>query len=247
MSTVLITGTSRGLGLALTKIFSASPSTGLVFATARASSPPPALAEVIDSSKGRVKYVSLDIESPESIQQAVAAVTSQLSSSKGLDILINNAGIQIFEPEFIKTETLTKILNTNVIAVHNVISAFLPLLRAGEAKKIINMTSTLGSIALVDSFALSPTPSYKISKAALNMLNAQYALELGKEGFTSTVISPGWLKTDLGGDIADLPVEQGANAVFKIIDGLQKENDSGAFRNIYAEGWEIYDGKNAPW
>jgi len=106
---------------------------------------------------------------------------------------------QILNSFFYVRHSLEKTLDTNVIAVHKVTSAFLPLLSKGNAKKIINISSTLGSMAEKDYSALAPFPSYKISKAALNMLTVQYSMELGPKGFIVLCLSPGWLQTDLGG------------------------------------------------
>lgn len=191
----------------------------------------------------------LDVSSEENITQAVESVTKHLSSTthKGLDMLINNAAFQPVEKNFITTKDLTAALHTNVISLHNVTNAFLPLLRSSSTKKIISLSSTLGSVTLAPQFSFAPVPSYKISKAAVNMLNAQYALELGKEGFTCTLVSPGWLRTELGGEQADLSVEEGAKATWEIVRGLKQEKDNGAFRNVYVEGWEAYDGGNPPW
>jgi NAD(P)-dependent dehydrogenase (short-subunit alcohol dehydrogenase family) len=75
--------------------------------------------------------------------------------------------------------------------VHYVTRTFLPLLRRAPTKKIINMSTTLASFALQPDFTWSPTPAYKISKAAMNMLTVQYAQELGKEGFTCVCLVPG--------------------------------------------------------
>lgn len=180
-----------------------------------------------------------------SINTATDQVTQELGG-KGLDVLINNAGIQSRESGgAIRTEVLNEVLHTNVTSVHMVSSAFLPLLRKGN-KKIVNITSTLGSIAMVENFKAAPIPSYKISKSALNMLTVQYSMQLRGEGFTVFAISPGWLKTDLGGAYADLEPETGAKATMDIIYNLTT-NDNGSFRNIHVPGNSTYDGTNPPW
>lgn len=103
-------------------------------------------------------------------------------------------------------------------------------------------------------FQLAPQPAYKITKAALNMLTMQYALDYQEEGFTFVALSPGWLQTDLNtpGVKADLPVEVGARASIEQILGAGKEKN-GCFLNVRVEGWEEkeawsrYDGKSPPW
>lgn len=247
MSSYLITGCSRGLGLELVKqLISAPSSVSTVFATARSPTPSGPLSDVIKSSGGRICFVQLDVTNDQSIGAATEQVAQQLGD-KGLDVLINNAGIQIFEKGGASgMDALETTLATNVTSVHKVSSAFLPLLCQGKDKKIVNISSTLGSIAMKDYFGLAPCPSYKISKAALNMLTMQHSMDLAPRGFTVFAVSPGWLKTDLGGPQADLPPETGAKAVMDIVYTSTKE-DNGAFRNIHVPGHASYDGQNPPW
>ncbi|KAI9745951.1 MAG: hypothetical protein M1818_000632 [Claussenomyces sp. TS43310] len=248
MASYLITGCSRGLGLELVKqlVSASSSSVGLVFATARSTTPSAALSDMINSSGGRVRFVQLDVTDDDSIEAATKEVAHQLGD-KGLDVLINNAGIQSLEMGGASCmDSLEITLASNVVSVHKVSSAFLPLLSKGKEKKLVNISSTLGSMALKGYSALAPYPSYKISKAALNMLTVQYSLELGPKGFMVFAVSPGWLQTDLGGPQADLPPETGAKAVMDIVYNSSKE-DNGAFRNIHIPGHPLYDGENPPW
>jgi len=244
MTSYLITGCSRGLGLELTKLLAGSSSVGTVFATARSKTP--ALDSVINSSNGRVHFVPLDVTTDKSVSSAVSAVTSRLEGA-GLDVLINNAGIQILEPNgATKMHALEETLGVNVIAVHRVSSAFLPLLEKGKLKKLLVVTSELGSMTNKDYSALAPFPSYKISKAAVNMLTVQYAMELKPKGFTVFCVSPGWLKTDLGGPAADLEPAVGAKEVLLILVNATTE-DSGKFKQIYVEGSKVYHGGEIEW
>lgn len=82
---------------------------------------------------------------------------------------------------------------------------------------------------------MAPVSSYKIPKRALNMLTVQYSLELANEAFTVVAISPGWLKTNLGGPDADLTLAQGAAAAADVIENLTRD-DNGMFKNIYIPG-----------
>lgn len=250
MASFLITGSSRGLGLELVRHLAAFPSgtIGTIFASARASLPSSDLAQVIQTSSGRVQYVQLDVNSQSSIEAAAATVNQKLSSGTGLDVLINNAGIQISEskPSQMKATDLEFTLSTNVTGVHRVTSAFLPLLSRGKSKKIVNVSSTLGSINLTAQSGAVFHPSYRLSKAALNMLTVQYASELAPQGFTVFAVSPGWLQTDLGGSHAHLKPADGARATLDIILS-SREKDNGSFRDIYIEGDSFYTGENPPW
>ena len=91
MSSVLLTGTSRGLGLSLVKTLAARPAeeVSLIFATARSNSV--ALAGLCEQHQGRVVFVSLETHRQDSIDAAVTEVAKALGPDKGLDILINNA------------------------------------------------------------------------------------------------------------------------------------------------------------
>lgn len=257
MASVLITGSSRGLGLELVKQMLTLPSTtiGTIYTTSRTASPPEALSRLITSSTNRVKHVQLDVTDPASINAAATHV-SQLSPGKGLDILINNAGTQSERNGKTSAMSLSDLeftMRINVTGVHLVTAAFLPLLKASkrnssQSKKIVNITSTLGSITWSHKSDIASVPAYKISKAALNMLTVQYASELATHNFTVFAISPGWLQTDLGGGYAHLRPEVGAREVVRIVLEATPEKDNGVFRDICVEGFGgTYSGVNPPW
>ncbi|KAB2576424.1 C-factor [Lasiodiplodia theobromae] len=252
MASYLITGSSRGIGFAVASFLAAKPATEIskVFASARSESD--GLKELIAKSDGRVEYVQLDVTSPESAKKAAGQVEQSLNG-KGLDVLINNAGAMVFTPGGIQTMSdLDDTFKINVTGVHNVTSAFIPLLEKGNLKKVVNISTTLGSMAMAKNYAQMPVPSYKITKAALNMLTVQYALDFAEKGFTFIAVSPGWINTDMGGSGADLTIEQGTKAVTDVIFRVGKE-DSGKFFNVSVPGWENatglnrYDGGNPPW
>lgn len=252
MAHFLITGSSRGLGLKIVEQLALHHETTVstIFATARSPTPAAALEAIIAASQGRVQYVQLDVTDPNSIATAAETITHHLGPNDGLDTLINCAGVQIKErskTSDMKVDDLEFTFSLNVTSVHRVTSAFLPLLYRGNDRRIVNITSTLGSLGTSGRWANSLLPSYKISKAALNMLTVQYSLELESEGFTVFSISPGWLKTDLGGSNADLEPEVGAAAVVSAIVNSRKEKDNGVFRDIFVEGSATYTGENCPW
>ncbi|KAK8120155.1 short chain oxidoreductase [Apiospora kogelbergensis] len=107
------------------------------------------------------------------------------------------------------------------------------------------------SFAYQDVFARLPAPAYKVTKAALNMLTLQWGMEYLDKGFTIFGVSPGWLKTELGGEGANLEPEQGAEATMKVIDAARKE-EAGKMINIHLEGFgeghgDFYQGGVVPW
>ena len=97
MASYLITGTSRGLGFEIVKQLVVSKDVGTILATSRDTKPSPVLQSLI-SSHPHVHYISLDVNDTASIESAVSAAAKVLGDS-GLDVLINNAGIQLFEDE----------------------------------------------------------------------------------------------------------------------------------------------------
>ncbi|TGO92483.1 hypothetical protein BPOR_0002g00300 [Botrytis porri] len=204
VATILITGCSRGLGLALASEFSKAGY--LVFATARGN-PTPALEELIKSSPSTVKYIKLDATNRSSVQKRRSR------------------------------DDLESVLNSNVTSAHIVTSTFLPLLKQGAQKKVINMSSSGGSIERSPVYSNMALPAYKVSKAALNMLTVPYAQSYADEGFTYLPVNPSWLRTDLGGASADLDVETGAKAVIELIESNGKESN-GEFLNIRVAGWK---------
>ncbi|KAI8931410.1 hypothetical protein NX059_011740 [Plenodomus lindquistii] len=255
MASFLITGASRGLGLALVKELVSRPSSQVskVIAAVRGSASD--LDEVAKNSSGRVAVIKMDVTDQTSIKKA-AEETGTILDGKGLDVLINNAGICEYASAGVASmDNLETSFTVNVMGVHWTTREFLPLLKKGAMKKVVNMSTTLGSIALAQYAVALPAPAYKISKAALNALTVQYALDHQEEGFTFMALSPGWLKTDLGGDIADLTAEEGAKASLDIIFNKGKELN-GQSPKVFVEGWEtaeksksfnVYDGTNVPW
>jgi NAD(P)-dependent dehydrogenase (short-subunit alcohol dehydrogenase family) len=259
MSTYVVTGTSRGLGLGLVEELASMPATTvrLVFAATRSQKPSNELRTIMEASNGRVKHVQLVVDSTDSIKTAALQV-STLLDGEGLDYLINNAAVR--EPTWSNIEEMGFIreaLDTNVTGTHEVICAFLPLLRKGKSKKIVNFSSTLGAITTAQtdpSLMRVEYPAYKISKAGTHMLTALWSNRLKDEDFCVYIQSPGNLKTQLaGGERADLPVKVGAKEVIRI--ALSSEpKDTGRHRNIYVKGWEQgggvggrYDGQDLPW
>ncbi|KAJ6153560.1 hypothetical protein N7470_006519 [Penicillium chermesinum] len=254
MASYLVTGASRGLGSELVTQLAAKPVTEvrIVFAAARSSNPQK-LEELAAASNGRVQLVRLDVGVKESAQEAANEVEKKLQG-EGLDYLINNAGVMDYHPNGLEgMDTLDEVFHTNVTAVHYVTQAFLPLLRKGK-KIVINISTTLGAFSKVHIYQPMPSPAYTVTKAALNMLGLQYAYKYKDEGFTFLAISPGWLRTDLGSQYADLPVEVGAEKTLDIIQRAGPEVN-GKFWNIQVDGWEEprgqnknqYDGKEVAW
>jgi NAD(P)-dependent dehydrogenase (short-subunit alcohol dehydrogenase family) len=125
--------------------------------------------------------------------------------------------------------------DTNATGALRVSLALLPQLRRGTDKKLVHITSGMGSIGDNSS---GGAYAYRMSKAALNMMSKSLSVDLRGEGILSIVINPGWVQTDMGGASAPTPVADSARAILARIDEATLEQ-SGEFIN-----WK---GNRYPW
>ncbi|KAF7556989.1 hypothetical protein G7Z17_g1069 [Cylindrodendrum hubeiense] len=242
MPSYLITGTSRGLGLAFVTELLKDPSNTVV-ATARNTAGSAGLKELKAQDKdGRLLLVDLDVSKQESIR-AAAEKTAQLLPG-GLDHLVSSAGVsstgvQTFEE--VDLEALMSDLNFTITAPILLIREFLPLIRDGDHKRILIISSVLGSIQRA-AFTPNLANGYSIARAALNMLARKWSPVLKTEGITLAILHPGWVSsTDIGDGISEwvakyapslenLTVERSAADCMKVLNGLTVEN-AGEFFN----------------
>jgi NAD(P)-dependent dehydrogenase (short-subunit alcohol dehydrogenase family) len=233
---ILITGSNRGLGLEFTKQYLARGE--MVFGSCRKPNKAKRLLALKEEYPERLILVELDVSTQESIDAAYNQVTKKVQK---IDILINNAGIRSGSskrsPSFgdTITENMVKVFQTNVIAPIRIAERFYPLLLQSDNPKIINISSRMGSLALKESFHAY---SYSSSKAALNMLSKQMALQLEKDNVVVNPIIPGHVRTDMGGPSAPLSPQESISGMIKVIDSLTQK-DSGKFLS--------YEGKEYPW
>jgi NAD(P)-dependent dehydrogenase (short-subunit alcohol dehydrogenase family) len=221
---VLVTGANRGLGLEFTKQLQ---ETGYeVIGTARS----PGKADELKATGARVEQ--LDVASPESVE----ALANRLNGVP-IEMLINNAGMLNRSDSSLDTldfEVMERTFQVNSLGPLRVTQALLPNLQAGKKKTIVNISSIMGSIEL----SSGGSYSYRTSKTALNQINKIISAELAPQGFTSVVIHPGWVRTDMGGSGATLAVPESISAMLEVIEGLTIES-TGKFYN--------YDGEELPW
>jgi NAD(P)-dependent dehydrogenase (short-subunit alcohol dehydrogenase family) len=169
-----------------------------------------------------VHNIVLDVTNPSSAETAALWLDERFGR---LDVLVNNAGVGFefaegTKPSQLKMETLRATYETNFFGVFAVIQHLLPLLRKSAPARIINQSSTLGSLGM-SSDPGSPTYgtnllAYNSSKTALNGLTLAFAKELAEDRVSVNSVCPGWVKTDLGSDAAPRTVEQGAAIAVKL-------------------------------
>jgi NAD(P)-dependent dehydrogenase (short-subunit alcohol dehydrogenase family) len=227
---VLITGCSRGIGLALAEEFTRAD--WEVFATARA----PQRTELATLARkwSNVTTLALDV-----CDDATIAQSTEFLEGKSLDVLVNNAAVfpgEGDEPfERVDPQWFNEAFDCNVTGVARVMRAFLPHLKNSANARVVNISSGAGSISEKEDFAYYP---YSVSKAALNMLTRALAAEFRSKGIVVTAISPGWVKTEMGGPNAQLTPQESARSLAQTITGLTMEH-TGKFlgRNGESYAW----------
>jgi NAD(P)-dependent dehydrogenase (short-subunit alcohol dehydrogenase family) len=237
----LITGANKGIGLETARQLGKLGITVLVGARDQAKGE----AAVAELKKDGVdaRAVKLDVDNSSDY----AAVAKLIEKDYGrLDILINNAGIMLDgrkgnETSKTSQDVLRKTFNTNFFAVVGLTQALLPLLKKSMCGRIVNLSSILGSNTLhatPGSFIYdAKTFAYDASKAALNSFTIHLAHELKDTKIKVNSAHPGWVKTEMGGEGAQLDVETGAKTSVELAT-LQDSGPNGAY---------VHLGKPLPW
>lgn len=219
MEVILVTGANRGIGLALTRILLASGN--VVIAGCRRPAESGELRQLALLHPETIDLIKCDVQDEEGMAEAAQA---SLKRRQKLDVIFNNAGIM---PEAGNESILNIDLNlfwqafdTNVLGSVRVIRAFYTMLAHSERPRIVNVSSGLGSISTRDSHEYY---AYATSKAALNILTRAIADEFAPKGVTTVAISPGWVRTDMGGQDAALSPEESAGSLAEMIKRIDPE------------------------
>ena len=216
MPTIVITGANRGIGLEFVQQYAADGAE--VIAACRK----PSEASALKAISGNVKVLECDVAN----EKSVTAFARDIGEAP-VDILINNAGVGGREAATFGTldfDAWRRTFDVNAMGPAMIIAAFLDNIRAGNEKKIINISSNLGGITE----ASGGHYAYRASKAALNMMTKAMSEDLKHEGVAIVSFHPGWVQTDMGGASATLPAEESVRVMRQVIAGLKQE-DSGKF------------------
>jgi NAD(P)-dependent dehydrogenase (short-subunit alcohol dehydrogenase family) len=209
MPTALITGASRGIGSELVRQYSADGW------------------EVIGTGRG-----DMDMTKPKQIRSFAAGL-----KKKPIDLLFCNAGISGKRGMAVGAfdfESWEEVLRVNLLGPAALAEALVDNVAASTGKTIALMSSRLGSISESSGMTLP----YSTSKAALNMLAKGLAATLASKGIIVVALSPGWVRTDMGGEQAPLSPKDSVQGLRRVIAGLKK-GDSGRFLS--------HDGSEIPW
>lgn len=227
--TYVITGTSRGIGLEMTRqLLSAGER---VIAVARTPEKSTGLQELKERFGSSLAVFAADINSDAQIAEWVR----KIDPAQRIDVLINNAGIYGDGEDFeaLSFEATLKTIETNAIGPMRVTRALLPWLKKSTSPKVAHITSLMGSI---DDNTSGGSYGYRMSKVALNMFHRSFSIDY--PSITSLVIHPGWVQTDMGGEEATTPVHESVRGILNVISRATIE-DSGKFYD--------YEGGELPW
>jgi NAD(P)-dependent dehydrogenase (short-subunit alcohol dehydrogenase family) len=229
MTTTLITGANKGIGHETARQLIAAGHT--VYIGAR------------DAERGRraaeelgARFVLLDVTDDASVESAA----EKIEADGGLDVLINNAGIETRNADnsvptarTVTADQMRNTFETNVFGVVRVLHAFLPLLERSAAPVVVNVSSGLASLtALSDPdhpAHFYPGIAYPTSKTAVNMLTVQFAKAFPALRINS--VEPGFTKTDLNGNTGTQTVEQGAEIIVRMAQ-VAPDGPTGGFFDV---------------
>lgn len=216
----LITGGNRGIGLEICRQLASLGMT--VILTARNREKGLDAVELLHDQGIKVDFFQLDVTSIEDIKGTYEYLNKKYNR---LDILINNAAIQIDiqSAMYTDTETVRETLETNAYGPFSLIRELLPLLLKSEDARIINFSSGLGALNGMG----SGYPAYRISKAAINAITLIFAHELSGKNIRVNSMDPGWVRTKMGGSGAPRSVQQGAETAVWL--ATAKEISTGKF------------------
>jgi len=230
MATVLVTGTNRGIGLEFVEQFIKRGDR--ILTTCRSFETADDLRQ-LHMSYSDLHIFNVDVSDPESMVQ----FASQLAGEP-IDIFVNNAGV--YGPKDVKLgdidgPTWMDVLQVNTIAPLLMTQLLLENLKKGKHKKLVYLTSKMGSI---EDNQGGGAYIYRSSKTALNQVVKSLSVDLAGDGFSVAVVHPGWVLTDMGGPNALIDTGTSVTGMLKVIDELTPAT-TGSFFN--------YDGTIIPW
>ena len=238
MKRILITGSSRGLGLEFVKQFLEKDN--IVNASSRNPHKYQDLVELKNKYGDKLIITELDVSKEESRNAAFEEISKQVEK---IDLLINNAGIRFGGERYSDTlgklykEDFSKIFMVNSAAPLLMVEKFLPLLEGSEKSVVINISSSSGCITRRTK--KGGGFSYSSSKAALNMITKALSVELIDNNIITVSLHPGWVKTTMEyTENAPLTPTESVKGMIEVIESL-KIKDSGKFID-----WQ---GNEMPW
>jgi len=237
----LITGANKGIGFETARQL--AEQNIIVLIGARDLKKGEAAAKQLRDEDFEAHPIQIDVDDTDSIGKAAAQVEREYGR---LDILINNAGVMLDDSKKKVSEQSLEIwrqtFDTNLFGLIATIEAFLPLLRKSEAGRIVNLSSILGSITYhatpgAPTYDFKVAPAYDVSKAAVNAYTVHLAYELKDSKIKVNAAHPGWVKTDMGGEGANMEIVDGAKTSVALAT-IDENGPNGAY---------LHMGQPLPW
>jgi len=205
----VVTGAARGIGLELCKLLLES---GRIVVGSPRIGGSAELAAL--GSSDRFHEIAMDVSDDASVAAASAEIARRVDH---VDLLFNNAGIYPDDEaagiERADLGAAAGAFEINALGPLRVVRALLPLLRRGSGRRVVQVTSWMGSVR---DNTTGGSYGYRMSKAALNMATRNLAHDLGPEGFVALAIHPGWVRTRMGGPSAPLAAPEAAREVLRL-------------------------------
>jgi NAD(P)-dependent dehydrogenase (short-subunit alcohol dehydrogenase family) len=231
MTTVLITGANRGLGLEFCKQYAQDG--WQVIACCREVSAATALAHLA-SDYPTISIYALDMSDFSQLEQLALKL-----EGTPIDVLINNAGVYGDTAGHgfghLDYQTWQQTMNVNVLSAVKMSEVFLSHLQRSSHKKIVAISSLMGSMADNGS---GGSIIYRSSKAALNAAMKSISIDIRAKEIAVLILHPGWVKTDMGGSNAPMEMTDSIKAMRKTIASFTLAQTGQFLR---------YDGKPLPW
>lgn len=227
---VVITGANRGLGLEFCRQY--LDGGAKVYACSRSPEKAAALLELKQSYGEALEIVPLDVSNPIMLANLSYVI------EEPIDILINNAGI--YGPKGLafgeyKADDWAEVLKINTIAPMMIAQTLAEKVAASNEKKIVLISSKMGSIA---DNQKGGSYIYRSSKAAINAVGKTLAIDLADQGVKVAIVHPGWVQTDMGGPSGLIDAKTSITGLCEVIENLNDRNSGGFFN---------YDGTQIPW
>lgn len=220
MSTILVTGANKGVGLEITRLLANRGDK--VIACCRQ----PAKAKALSEIEGDVDIREVAVGEDESVKQLSSAL-----KDLSVNVLINNAGTM--GPEAKKQTALemdfqgwADAFNINSMGPVRMMQALLPNLGLAENPKVMTVSSQMGALSL----DMTAAHAYCASKAAVNKFMRLASIDLKPQGIAIGLVHPGWVRTDMGGANAHLSPEESALGCVAVTDALNIENTGGFWK-----------------
>jgi NAD(P)-dependent dehydrogenase (short-subunit alcohol dehydrogenase family) len=240
----LITGSYKGIGFETARQLGQNGF--IVIVSARKGKKAEEAAEKLKDENIEAYSLKLDVTDEKEVDKAYKYIHEKFGQ---LDVLVNNAGIQLDNDSFAAANTvetvshkiLKETFESNFFGVVSLTQKLLPLIVKAEQGRIVNVSSIMGSLTMhADKkspiYGVKPF-AYNASKTALNQFTLHMAAALENTHVKVNSAHPGWVKTDLGGEEAPMTIEDGAKNIVDLC-LIDENGPSGGF---------IHNGQQLPW